>query len=578
MRADYPKAARASIPSRRRCARAPLALAVALCLAARGHAATITVNDARGDVANPADVTCSLADAIAALNTAAVFGGCAAGDGSNDRIVFTFGTATTIQFLLPTPGDNNSALHIAKPVSIVGAVDANQNPLITLKRSSANGTPNFRLIATTGNLSLSGLALTNGNVAESGGAVRATGYATVSLANSSVSANTASVSGGGVATDCGALSLSHSTVSGNGASKNGGGVYVSDYLKTGVNQTCPTPANIAITQSTLSTNTVAVGSGGGAFNFNGGAALQSSTISGNTVAANGGGVYAYGSVTIANSTVSNNAAHTGDGGGVWSYAISGNTAVVGGNSAPAGQGGGIFTYSADLDSSTITTNAAQCGGGGLHAHNAARLVASTVSLNTSGNSECANTSGGLFALGNVTLVNSTFNGNFGGQNGYGAVGTRSNLQMYFNTIVGNTAMAVNDRAGGVAFFGSATLYGNIVSGNSSNDIYTAPVKTVNGAYNIITRSAYTTLPGDTNRTCTPNAGLYLGALANNGGPTLTMALLTGSCAIGAGPDYTPLPGNVTTDERGEARPTNKAVDIGAFQIVPDKIFANGFES
>jgi hypothetical protein len=49
----------------------------------------------------------------------------------------------------------------------------------------------------------------------------------------------------------------------------------------------------------------------------------------------------------------------------------------------------------------------------------------------------------------------------------------------------------------------------------------------------------------------------LGPLADNGGPTKTMALLAGSPAIGGGA------GCPSTDQRGE--PRKGACDIGAYQ-------------
>src|SRR6185369_5191626 len=54
----------------------------------------------------------------------------------------------------------------------------------------------------------------------------------------------------------------------------------------------------------------------------------------------------------------------------------------------------------------------------------------------------------------------------------------------------------------------------------------------------------------------------LGALASNGGPTQTHALLSGSPAINAGT----ATGALTTDQRGVARPQGAAVDIGAVEF------------
>lgn len=56
----------------------------------------------------------------------------------------------------------------------------------------------------------------------------------------------------------------------------------------------------------------------------------------------------------------------------------------------------------------------------------------------------------------------------------------------------------------------------------------------------------------------------LGPLANNGGPTQTMALLVGSAAIGTA-DNAAAP---ATDQRGATRQdvAGEAIDIGAFEL------------
>ncbi len=60
----------------------------------------------------------------------------------------------------------------------------------------------------------------------------------------------------------------------------------------------------------------------------------------------------------------------------------------------------------------------------------------------------------------------------------------------------------------------------------------------------------------------------LGPLADNGGPTLTHALLAGSLAIGGGDPATPGSSGTacpTTDQRGEPRPEGAVCDIGSFE-------------
>ena len=56
----------------------------------------------------------------------------------------------------------------------------------------------------------------------------------------------------------------------------------------------------------------------------------------------------------------------------------------------------------------------------------------------------------------------------------------------------------------------------------------------------------------------------LGPLANNGGPTQTHDLLTGSAALNAGDAA--FAGDPTTDQRGLPRVANARIDIGAVEV------------
>jgi hypothetical protein len=75
--------------------------------------------------------------------------------------------------------------------------------------------------------------------------------------------------------------------------------------------------------------------------------------------------------------------------------------------------------------------------------------------------------------------------------------------------------------------------------------------------------------GRTQRGVTAEA-LHLGPLADNGGPTLTHALLPGSVAIDAGPVPPATFTGDTWDQRGEGYPRVVAgrVDAGAFEVQP----------
>ena len=77
-----------------------------------------------------------------------------------------------------------------------------------------------------------------------------------------------------------------------------------------------------------------------------------------------------------------------------------------------------------------------------------------------------------------------------------------------------------------------------------------------------------------------NAVASLGPLQDNGGPTLTRALLIGSAAIDKGNSSggtDNLGAFLMTDQRGVHRPNGPACDIGAVEF-DDIIFQNGFDA
>jgi hypothetical protein len=70
-----------------------------------------------------------------------------------------------------------------------------------------------------------------------------------------------------------------------------------------------------------------------------------------------------------------------------------------------------------------------------------------------------------------------------------------------------------------------------------------------------------TAPGDLTGSSSAPIDPQIGPLADNGGPTLTMALMPGSPAINAGR----ASGGSSTDQRGTPRPQGTGPDIGAFE-------------
>ncbi len=181
----------------------------------------------------------------------------------------------------------------------------------------------------------------------------------------------------------------------------------------------------------------------------------------------------------------------------------------------------------------------------------------------------------LSAAAGLTIINSTVTGNTGG--GITALGSS---YIASSTISGNTDTIVLEGLGslssslnGFAVAGGITssgvmLYDTIVAGNTGptngpNDVdgsFFSLGHNLIGQANSKTSSGFvrTDLVGTTTSPIDPK----LGTLSNNGGPTPTMALLTGSPAIAAGSSVN-APAH---DQRGEPRPTSGAIDIGAYEV------------
>ncbi|MBE7381742.1 MAG: CHAT domain-containing protein [Leptolyngbya sp. SIO1E4] len=310
--------------------------------------------------------------------------------------------------------------------------------------------------------------------------------------------------GGGIR-NFGILTLNDSTLSGNSAVQAGGGI--------------DNAGTLTLNNSTVSGNNAYLGDGGG-INNTGTLTITGSIISGNIAASSGGGIASSdGTLSISNSTVSGNRANADSGGGIQ---VRGNTRLSLANSTVSGNiatrlGGGIALLeaaSAIVENSTIANNAAIDNGGGI-------------ALNTT------LLQGAVAA----TVRNSTISNNTSETNGGGFFVSESNaLSLDQGTVTENTAAIV-----GSGIFnmlgGQVTLSNTIVSENTGDNI--------DGAF---TDAATNLIGGDA----------LLGPLMNNGGPTQTHALLTGSPAIDAGSGIGP-------DQRG-APVVNTIRDIGAFEF------------
>jgi hypothetical protein len=147
----------------------------------------------------------------------------------------------------------------------------------------------------------------------------------------------------------------------------------------------------------------------------------------------------------------------------------------------------------------------------------------------------------------------------------GAIGTDSSLIAACSTFAHNGAFLDGDvpGSGGATLHvtsGSLRLFGCILADSAGGGHSTGAV--INLGYNL-SSDATPAFLGQLNSL--NNADAMLGPLADNGGPTLTMALLPGSPALDA------IPPSMTTtpfDQRGMARPVGTGADIGAFELGP----------
>jgi hypothetical protein len=208
--------------------------------------------------------------------------------------------------------------------------------------------------------------------------------------------------------------------------------------------------------------------------------------------------------------------------------VSGNTASCAATTLSCfAQGGGIYNNAGTLTltNSTVSGNTASCSasgsgngcraeGGGLYLNSATTLANSTVTANTascttSAGASCSTGGGGTFSDGEGTSVLS----------------------------LGATIVALQ-------------LAGADCDGDAS---------TSNGFNLDSDTTCGLSGTGDQSGVVNP----LLGPLQNNGGPTNTHALLTGSPAIDAVTSGCPPP---ATDQRGITRPQGPACDIGAYEV------------
>jgi hypothetical protein len=507
----------------------------------------------------------SVADLTADINAANLHGGA-------NTIVLAQHTTFTL-----TAADNATDGANGLPV-----VAANDNLTIlgngdTIERSTAAGTPAFRLfdVASGGALTLKdltlqhGLALGSGTAAEGGAALN---QGTLTLTHVTVQNNVAQGSIGVPGTPL-------NPVGGNGQDASGGGIWSSGIL------TLQGGSNLLNNQAIggdggpgLSSDGGFDGEGGYAFggglDVAGGTVLvANSTLSSNSAqggqgadggSAFGGAMFMDGAaVTLSNVGLSSNFARGGissaptggggDGGAVFcnsgTLAISrssfASNSTYGGNDqrdffggfgGPCGYGGALVNFGAvTIDHSTFSGNSADFGGGAIDSFGTLAIHHSDFEANTSGGS-----GGALWNIGRASIDTTTLSGNSDSGGDAGAIYNLGSMTIDRSTLSGNYA------------YGSSTVFGGAIDNNNTGTLtvsYTtlsdnqaiSPVLSLGGA---IVNSAsgtvtveHSTLTGNT-ADGGPSDGYYTGgyggAIASGFNLTVDHSILSGNSATGGG--------------------------------------------
>lgn len=258
----------------------------------------------------------------------------------------------------------------------------------------------------------------------------------------------------------------------------------------------------------------------------------------------------------------------GSGGGIWSSGdLTANGCTFSGNSSGAGGPGGNSDDIAD-DGGAGGTGGAICGMGSLALINCTLVANSTGPGGAGGSAYLPGAPGygtpglggqggsgaGIYNQGNLDLLNCTIAANHSGSGG--AAGGHGGI---FDGSPGPVGIG----GGVVDAGGTARLLNTIVALNTGNspDVWGAFSSL---GHNLIgATDGSSGFPGAGDRVGSSGSPLdpKVGPLADNGGPTFTLALLPGSPALDSGT----VIGAPLTDQRGVPRPQAAGVDIGAFE-------------
>lgn len=250
-------------------------------------------------------------------------------------------------------------------------------------------------------------------------------------------------------------------------------------------------------------------------------------------------------------------------------------------------GGGIYNANQlGIYGSTVASNVSDNGyGGGISNVGDLTIVQSTINHNYSFSG------GAVFTTGTAFIISATFSGNHALRDG-GGIYNSGISNIYSSTIAYNEADADANAVGvggGIYNYAGATLNlrNSLVPGNYLAG--TQPYDDCAGAIGMYGNNRFSPAVTCTVAAGSPGTAASLdsvyesGILADNGGPTETIALMPPSSLIGGGVacvDQNSV--HLAADQRGQPRPPspanplNSTCDVGAFEY--NEIFPGGFET
>jgi CSLREA domain-containing protein len=324
--------------------------------------------------------------------------------------------------------------------------------------------------------------------------------------------------------------------------------------------------NVIIDNNSVLGTSQYVDIGGGIANY-GTLTIQTTTITNNT-ACNGGGIASSGArMTIQNSYIGQNTARSdtncGDGGGLTTLnggsLMNISNTIVEENQAV--RGGGMFNNvdGAIITDSTLRYNEVSTNGGGFYNYGETTFNRVTFSNNTAPGS-----GGGIANQDSLTLINTTVTANSAAAAGGLILYGNSTLSMDHCTVAGNTVTSSISELWAQSDT-IAAIHNSILAGSSyGNTCYIIGANLTDQGYNLSSDQScgFSTVSHDLIDT-----NPLLSPLADNGGPTETMALSSGDPAIDMADPILSL----SKDQRGYFRPVNgnadpeSISDIGAFE-------------